>query len=59
MTKYAKISEVPAAIRPEVQEVIDLGALRGNGEKGIDMTYDGLRTLVICLRLVKKMMGKA
>ena len=58
MTKYAKISEVPVAIRPEVQECIDLGALKGNGEKGLDLTYDGLRIIVICLRLVKKMVGK-
>ena len=59
MTKYAKISEVPAAIRPEVQEIIDLGALKGNGEKGLDLTYDGLRIIVICLRLCKKLLGKA
>lgn len=56
MQKYAKISEVPASIRPEVQECIDLGVLRGNGDKGLDLSYDGLRIIVICLRLIKKLL---
>lgn len=58
MERYKSISEVPSSIKSEVQEVMDLGALKGNGEKGIDMTYNELRVIVICLRLIKKLLGK-
>lgn len=56
--RYKTINEVPDSIRKEVKEVIDAGCLKGNGEKGIDMTFNELRVLVICLRIVKFFTGK-
>lgn len=58
MIRYSQVSEVPEGIRDEVKEIVDMGALKGNGTKGIDMTYDGLRILVICLRIVKSLLKK-
>lgn len=51
--RFKTISEVPAALRPETQELIASGALKGN-EKGLDVTEDMLRTLIIAKRYADK-----
>lgn len=58
MTRYANIADVPSSIRPEVQEVINIGALKGNGDKGLDLTFNELRVIVICYRLIKMLLKK-
>ena len=50
--RYQTIEDVPEWAKPETQELIDLGALRGN-EKGLDVTEDMLRTMIINLRATK------
>ena len=53
--RYQTIEDVPAWAKPETQELIDLGALRGN-EKGLDVTEDMLRTMIINLRATKALL---
>lgn len=50
--RYQTIEDVPEWAKPETQELIDLGALRGN-ENGLDVTEDMLRTMIINLRATK------
>ena len=54
--RYQTIDDVPAWSKQETQELIDLGALRGNGN-GLDVTEDMLRTMIINLRATKALMG--
>lgn len=53
--RYQTIDDVPAWAKKETQDLIDLGALRGN-ENGIDVTEDMLRTMIINLRATKALM---
>ena len=53
MQRYKTIDEVPAALRPETQQLIASGALKGN-ENGLDVTVDMLRTLIIAKRYADK-----
>lgn len=46
------INDVPDWAKKETQELIDAGALRGN-EKGLDLTEDMLRTIIICKRYIE------
>lgn len=50
--RYQTIEDVPQWAREETQELIDSGALQGN-EKGLDVTEDMLRTMIVSLRYVK------
>lgn len=52
MKRYMTINEVPASIRPEIKEMMDKGIIKGT-EKGLDMTYDMLRSAVFTLRAIK------
>ena len=54
--RYKTIEDVPEWAKPETQELIDLGALRGN-EKGLDVTEDMLRTMIINLRATKALIS--
>lgn len=54
--RYQTIDDVPAWSKQETQELIDLGALRGNGN-GLDVTEDMLRTMIVNLRATKALMG--
>lgn len=47
--RYNSISEIPESLRPEIKELIDCGALRGNNN-GLDLSYDMARILVIIKR---------
>lgn len=53
MKRYKTIAEVPESTRPEIKELIDKGIIKGNGSKGLDMTYDMLRSAVFTLRAIK------
>lgn len=57
VTRYQTINDVPAWAKHETQELIDLGALRGN-ERGLDVTDDMLRTMIINLRATKALLLK-
>lgn len=57
VTRYQTINDVPAWAKQETQELIDLGALRGN-ERGLDVTDDMLRTMIINLRATKALLLK-
>lgn len=46
------IQDVPDWAKKETQELIDAGALRGS-EKGLDLTEDMLRTIIICKRYIE------
>lgn len=51
MTRYKSIDEVPASLRPETEELIASGALKGKGGTlGLDVTEDMLRCLIIAKR---------
>lgn len=56
--RYQTMEDVPQWAKAETQELIDLGALRGN-EKGLDVTEDMLRTMIINLRATKALMKEA
>ena len=46
------IQDVPDWAKKETQELIDAGALRGS-EKGLELTEDMLRTIIICKRYIE------
>lgn len=53
MKRYNSISELPKALQKEAQELVDCGALAGNGGK-LDATEDMIRTMIISKRYVDK-----
>lgn len=56
-TRFKTIYDVPESLRKETKELIDSGALRGN-EKGLDVTEDMLRCMIINKRYTDKVLGK-
>ncbi|MGM9683324.1 MAG: N-acetylmuramoyl-L-alanine amidase [Eubacteriales bacterium] len=55
VNRYKTVDDVPESLRAETQELVDLGALRGN-ENGLDVTDDMLRTMIISLRATKSLL---
>lgn len=55
--RYQKLEELPAWAVPEATELVELGALRGN-EKGLDVTEDMLRCMIINLRATKALLAE-
>lgn len=53
--RYQTVEELPAWAKPEAEELMALGALKGN-EKGLDLTEDMLRCLIINLRSTKALL---
>lgn len=51
MARMKTISDVPASLRKETQELIDAGALKGN-ESGLDVTEDMLRSMIVMKRYI-------
>ena len=47
------INDVPASLKKETQELIDCGALKGNGND-LDLSLDMLRCIIISYRAAKK-----
>lgn len=54
--RYQKLEELPAWAVPEATELVELGALKGN-EKGLDVTEDMLRCMIINLRATKALLA--
>lgn len=54
--RYQTIEDVPQWAQAETQELINLGALRGN-EHGLDLSEDMLRTMIINLRATKALLA--
>ncbi len=52
--RYQTFEELPDWAKPETKELIDAGALKGN-EKGLDLTEDMLRCLLISKRYAAKL----
>lgn len=50
--RYQSVDELPDWAKAETQELLRLGALRGN-ENGLDISEDMLRTMIINLRAAK------
>ena len=55
--RYQKLEELPAWAVPEATELVELRALKGN-EKGLDVTEDMLRTMIINLRATKALLAE-
>lgn len=55
--RYQTLEELPAWSVPEATELVELGALKGN-EKGLDVTEDMLRTMIINLRATKALLAE-
>ena len=53
--RYQRLEELPAWAVPEATELVELGALKGN-EKGLDVTEDMLRCMIINLRATKALL---
>ena len=49
--RYNTINEIPESLRPEIKDLINSGALKGN-EKGLDLSHDMARILVITKRYI-------
>lgn len=61
--RYQSIDDVPAWARAETQELIDLGALKGNDKDpdvtdDLNITDDMLRTMIVNLRATKALLHK-
>lgn len=53
--RFKTINDVPASLRKETQELIDVGALAGKGgDAGLDVTEDMLRSMIIMKRYIDK-----
>ena len=58
MIRYKTIAELPKGYQAEAQELVDIGALKGRGgDKGLDVTEDMLRVMIICLRMCKALIS--
>lgn len=54
--RYQTIEELPKSLQPEAQELIDMGVLCGVNDAGdLDVTLGEIRTMIISLRLFKKL----
>ena len=57
MTRYRKIEDIPKGYRAETQELIDLGFNGYNDERGLYVTEDMLRTMIVNLRMCKALIA--
>lgn len=54
--RYQKVKDLPESLQAEAQELIDMGVLCGVNEAGdLDVTLGEIRTMIISLRLFKKL----
>ena len=53
MVRYRTIDEIPEGYRAETQELIDLGFNGYGDERGLYVTEDMLRCMIVMLRLCK------
>ncbi len=47
MVRYQKVDEMPAWAQPEIQELVDANALRGDENGNLNLTEDMIRMLII------------
>lgn len=57
MVRYKTIEEMPKGYRAEAQELVDLGFNGYSDERGLYVTEDMLRTMIINLRMCKAMIA--
>lgn len=57
MVRYKSIDEMPEGYRAEAQELVDLGFKGYGDERGLYVTEDMLRTMIINLRMCKAMIA--
>lgn len=58
MVRYKTIDEMPAWAQKEAKELVEIGALKGNGDaSGFDITLDMLRDQIVCLRMCKALIA--
>ena len=57
MTRYRKIEDIPKGYRAETQELIDLGFNGYSDERGLYVTEDMLRCMIINLRMCKTLIA--
>ena len=57
MVRYKTIDEIPEGFRTETQELIDLGFNGYSDERGLYVTEDMLRGLIINLRMCKALIA--
>lgn len=43
---------MPEYFRKEAQELIDRGALLGDGKGDLNISYDALRSMIVCQRMI-------
>ena len=56
--RFHTVEEIPAALRPETEELIASGALQGRGgTAGLDLSEDMLRTMIVCKRYTDRKEG--
>ncbi len=51
--RYTKVSQVPAYWQKEVNELIKLGVIAGDGKSEINIRHDSLQSVVIAMRIMK------
>lgn len=51
---YHSIEDMPEYFREEAQELIDRGALLGDANGDLNISYDALRSMIVCQRMVNK-----
>lgn len=60
MERWKEVAEIPSAyLRSEAQRLVDAGCLAGAGEKGLDLTEDMLRAVLIAERAAEAALEKA
>ena len=57
MIRYKTINEVPEGYRAEAQELIDLGFNGYSDARGLYVTEDMLRTMIVNLRMCKALIA--
>ena len=57
MVRYKTIDEIPEGFRTETQELIDLGFNGYGDERGLYVTEDMLRCMIINLRMCKALIA--
>lgn len=50
--RYYSLDDVPTWARAETQRLIDRGALQGDGEHELNVTYDALQAMIVCQRMI-------
>lgn len=57
MIRYKTIDEMPKGYQAEAQELVALGFNGKGGDKGLDVTEDMLRTMIVNLRMCKALIA--